>query len=51
MTQENKKQHQMFDIYNHNTGESFQIYTVEMFIKWLNDTDDVFTFKVREEVK
>jgi hypothetical protein len=40
-----------FDVLNHETGESFQICTIEMFINWLNDTDDVFTFIVREEVK
>jgi len=49
MTQEEKKPTQWFDVFNHETGESFQICTVEMFINWLNDTDDVFTFKVREE--
>ena len=48
MSQENKPT-QWFDIYNHETGESFQIFSIEMFIQWLNDTDNVFTFKVREE--
>ena len=38
-----------FDVYNHETGEKFQIYTLEMFLDWLNDNDEVFTFNVRKE--
>jgi hypothetical protein len=48
MSQEEKKDF-WFDVYNHEVGESFQIYSLQMFIQWLNDNDDVFTFKVREE--
>ena len=39
---------QVFDVYDHETGETFQIVSLEMFIKWLNDIDNIFTFKVRE---
>jgi hypothetical protein len=49
MTEENKKQYQTFDVYNHETGESFQIVTIEMFVNWLNDNDDIYSFTVREE--
>ena len=39
---------QVFDVYDNETGETFQIVSLEMFIKWLNDIDNIFTFKVRE---
>jgi hypothetical protein len=49
MTEEKKKQYQTFDVYNHETGESFQIYTAEMFVNWLNANDDIYSFTVRDD--
>jgi hypothetical protein len=39
---------QYIRIHNHETDEDFTIVSVEKFIEWLNDVDDVFTFKFEE---
>jgi hypothetical protein len=39
----------IINVYNHETGESFQIVTLEKFILWLNDNDDIFTFVIKKE--
>jgi hypothetical protein len=39
---------QYFRIYNHETDENFTIVSVEKLIEWLNDVDDVFSFKLEE---
>jgi hypothetical protein len=35
-------------IYNHENNDSFQIVTLEKFMLWLNDNDDVFTYKLEQ---
>ncbi len=35
-------------IHNHETGEDFSIVSMEKFIQWLNDVDDIFSFKLEE---
>ena len=37
------------NIHNHETGESFQIVSLEKFILWLNDNDDIFTFEIKQQ--
>ena len=37
------------NIYNHDTGESFQIVSLEKLILWLNDNDDIFTFEIKQQ--
>jgi hypothetical protein len=39
------------NIYNHETGESFQIVSLEKFILWLNDNDDIFTFQIKQQLE
>ena len=39
---------QYIRIHNHETGEDFTIVSVEKFIEWLNDVDDVFSFELKE---
>ncbi len=39
------------NIYNHETNESFQIVSLEKFILWLNDNDDIFTFQIKQQLE
>ena len=39
------------NIHNHETGESFQIVSLEKFILWLNDNDDIFTFQIKQQLE
>ena len=39
------------NIHNHDTGESFQIVSLEKFIHWLNDNDDIFTFQIKQQLE
>ena len=39
----------IINIHNHETDESFQIVSLEKFILWLNDNDDIFTFEIKQQ--
>ena len=41
----------IINIHNNDTGESFQIVSLEKFILWLNDNDDIFTFQIKQQLE